>query len=251
MARSRITKSIITRATAPARAVRIRIDRAALLRTLGVDIGRRHRELDATGLFTELDEANRRWKEAVEPGTTPAGKPLRPGGLDYSDGTLLYSLVRTLRPQVVVETGVCNGFSSAFLLTALVHNGSGRLYSIDLPSRAEERDHGAAVLPAGEDPGWVVPPELREPWELLLGSSRELLPPLLGRVGPIGFFLHDSDHRYEAMRWELGTAMASTEVGGVVAADNVGSNSAFSDFAASEGCRMYRVGARMAAAIRT
>jgi len=44
---------------------------------------------------------------------------------------------------VAVETGVCNGVSTAFLLLALERNGDGELYSIDLPEIAgEEYEQG-------------------------------------------------------------------------------------------------------------
>lgn len=44
-------------------------------------------------------------------------------------------LVRILRPTVVIETGVANGISSAFILKALDKNNEGMLYSIDLHYR--------------------------------------------------------------------------------------------------------------------
>ena len=54
---------------------------------------------------------------------------------------LCYAVVRAMRPQVVVETGVCYGVTSSFTLGALEENGSGMLYSIDLPLLAKEADH--------------------------------------------------------------------------------------------------------------
>ena len=44
----------------------------------------------------------------------------------------LYALVRTIRPAIVVETGVANGFSSEVILHALAANGHGELHSIDI-----------------------------------------------------------------------------------------------------------------------
>src|SRR5579862_4942290 len=51
-----------------------------------------------------------------------------------------YVVVRALMPDVMVETGVCNGKSSAFVLNAMDHNGRGHLHSIDLPVHEEEAD---------------------------------------------------------------------------------------------------------------
>ena len=44
-----------------------------------------------------------------------------------------------MRPRVVVETGVFDGFSSAFIPKALRDNGYGRLCSIDVPARTSAR----------------------------------------------------------------------------------------------------------------
>jgi len=57
------------------------------------------------------------------------------GSISYEAGILLYAMVRALKPEVVVETGVANGVSSSFILKALDRNSRGRLYSIDLHYR--------------------------------------------------------------------------------------------------------------------
>ena len=43
-----------------------------------------------------------------------------------------YAAIRSLRPEVVVETGVANGVSTAYLLLALDQNGKGILHSIEI-----------------------------------------------------------------------------------------------------------------------
>ena len=52
-------------------------------------------------------------------------------GLGKNVGRLLYFLVKFSRPDVVVETGVANGFSSSYILLALDSLNKGRLISID------------------------------------------------------------------------------------------------------------------------
>jgi predicted O-methyltransferase YrrM len=140
---------------------------------------------------------------------------------------------------VAVETGVCNGVSTAFLLLALERNEGGRLYSVDLPEVAGEEyesgtfwdGKGGAVIPAGKEPGWMIPPELRGRWELVLGRSQDELPPLLERVGEIDFFMHDSEHSYECMSFEFDTAWQALRPGGALVADDVTVNSAWDEFA--------------------
>jgi len=156
----------------------------------------------------------------------------------YDEGFRLYRLLRDLRPQVAVETGVCNGVSTAFLLLALEDNGEGELHSIDLPEVAGEEyeqgtfwdGKGGAVIPPGKEPGWMVPSELRDRWHLLLGRSQDELPPLLERLGSIDFFMHDSEHSYECMSFEFRAAWDALREGGVLVADDVNVNSAWVEF---------------------
>jgi hypothetical protein len=60
---------------------------------------------------------------------------LKEKGFADHDGVrlILYSIVRAYKPEIVVETGVAHGVTSAFLLCAMHENRKGHLYSIDLP----------------------------------------------------------------------------------------------------------------------
>lgn len=144
---------------------------------------------------------------------------------------LLYLLVRATRPAIMVETGVHNGLGTAFLLLAMRHNGTGRLYSIDLPP-ADERmlAQGNRAMPQGRESGWLIPASLRDRHELLLGPAERLLPETLGRLGGIDAFLHDSDHSYPHMAFELGLAWRYVRRGGFIACDNVEANDLWFDF---------------------
>jgi predicted O-methyltransferase YrrM len=172
----------------------------------------------------------------------------------YDEGFRLYRLLRDLQPQVAVETGVCNGVSTAFLLLALEDNGEGELHSIDLPEIAGEEyeegtfwdGKGGAVIPPGKEPGWMVPPELRDRWHLVLGRSQEELPSLLERVGAIDFFMHDSEHSYECMSFEFRTAWEALSEGGVLVADDVNVNSAWDEFVRDVGREPEALGPKLA-----
>jgi predicted O-methyltransferase YrrM len=144
---------------------------------------------------------------------------------------LLYLFTRAFRPEVFVETGVLNGFSSAFVLLAMEHNSAGTLHSIDLPVVDERiRAQGTGPLPQGKVPGWAIPDELRTRHQLLLGDARVLLPQELERHGSIDVFLHDSDHSYEHMMFEMALAWPYLRAGGWLLCDNVELNDAFADF---------------------
>jgi predicted O-methyltransferase YrrM len=149
---------------------------------------------------------------------------------------LLYLFTRTFRPRMFVETGVLNGFSSAFILLAMEHNQTGTLFSIDMPPVEERiRAQGTGALPAGKAPGWSIPERLRSRQRLLLGDARVLLPDLFEREGSIDAFLHDSDHSYEHMMFEMSLAWSYLQGGGWLLCDNVEANGSFADFARGVG----------------
>jgi predicted O-methyltransferase YrrM len=218
-------------------------------------------EIEASGLVPHLEDAAALFWASVQD-ERAAGKRYNTGrvtGRDgYEEGVRLYALLRRLAPRVAVETGVCNGVSTAFLLLALRRNGGGELHSIDLPEVAGEAyepgtfwdGKGGAVIPPGRDPGWMVPDDLRTDWELLLGRSQELLPPLLERLGAIDFFLHDSEHTYDCMSFEFEHAYGALRPGGVLAADDVTANDAFSDFASSVGRTAIPLGPKIAFVVK-
>ncbi len=139
-------------------------------------------------------------------------------GISNTLGLVLYIICRKRRPDIVVETGVASGISSSHILGALEHNRQGRLYSIDLPGWYKNQS------------GWLIPDYLRYRWHLILGRSSETLVPLLKKVAGVDIFLHDSDHSYQNMFWELQAAWRSLKGGGLLLAHNIDTNEAFSDF---------------------
>jgi predicted O-methyltransferase YrrM len=151
---------------------------------------------------------------------------------------LLYVVTRAIKPNVFIETGTLNGFGSAFILLALRHNGGGILYSVDMPpADARILAQGNPLLPAGKVPGWVIPENLRDRHQLHLGRAEALLPQLLRDVGPADVFLHDSDHSYTHMMFELALAWINIRPRGWIVCDNVEANQAFDDFARGAGVK--------------
>jgi hypothetical protein len=159
----------------------------------------------------------------------------------------LYAMVRLLRPDHVVETGVSSGVSSAHFLLALRRNRRGTLHSIDLPTlqrgaRFGSRDSPVA-LPPGRTTGWAVPGELQAGWDLRLGRSEEILPGLVEKLPSIGVFLHDSLHTPAHLAFELTTVRPKLVPAAVVLADNtVWTGAAFPKFARALGVPVRRRG---------
>jgi len=227
----------------PRRVLRARRIRSAFVsRFLDGDrrtLARYERELRESGLIHHLFARGQEHHEAV----LRSGGQHSLGAIGYREGAYLYAVVRKLRPRIAVETGVANGFSTAFLLQAFRENGEGGLYSIDLP-REVGREYapgtfyegeGRAGIPPDSEPGWLVPEELKERWTLILGRSQEELPPLLQRLGAIDFFMHDSEHSFECMWFEFNEAWTALRPGGVLVSDDVNVNQAFARFAGEQG----------------
>lgn len=155
--------------------------------------------------------------------------------------TFLYALCRFLQPHTVVETGVGLGTSSNFILQALKDNGFGELYSIDCPKSTYSSDEGIKINEAAYTseeslPGCLVPEFLRQDWNLLLGKSRDILPPLCEHLGEIDLFFHDSEHTYQNMAEEYETVWPYIRKNGILASHDVDWNNAFSDFVNKKAC---------------
>jgi hypothetical protein len=127
-------------------------------------------------------------------------------------------LVRHLRPQKVVETGVGRGVLTQFVLHGLEANGRGRLWSIDLPPLNKNWQDQTAV---------AVPERLRGRWTYLRGSSKRVLPSLLDQLGEIDMFIHDSLHTETTMRFEFELAWSRLGRRGVLVADDIDASEAF------------------------
>lgn len=148
---------------------------------------------------------------------------------------IFYILIRMLKPEIVIETGVLHGESTAFILKAMHDEGRGKCYSIDLPAVGYNCDEvvlnkGLHTLPDGLDPGWAIPEYLRSRWEIIHGKSSEKLEPLLNRLGKIDIFFHDSLHTYENMLWEYNTVWPCLKESGILLSHDIFCNKAFKAF---------------------
>lgn len=133
----------------------------------------------------------------------------------------IWCLVRHLKPEKVVETGVAHGVTSRCVLEALERNGRGRLWSIDLPPFEEQwrKQVGAAV---GD--------RFAGRWTYVAGSSRRRLPGLLSSLGEIDLFIHDSLHSERNVRFELDRAWSALKPSGAIVADDIDANWGFHSF---------------------
>lgn len=157
------------------------------------------------------------------------------GSIDTKE-SVIFALIRRFRPSRFLETGVAQGVTSEVILSAMSLNGGGKLVSVDWapPDRGGFVDADGNVekvsVPGGLEPGWLVSESNRDQWRLIQGKTSDVLPTLTGEFDA---FLHDSDHSYANVRFELEWAFSHLSMNGVLLADDISRNRAFRDFAAS------------------
>jgi predicted O-methyltransferase YrrM len=190
-----------------------------------------HAELGESAMCSAAAEFDELWPRVL--------RELADKGLDigparfygWNDGDpemvrAVWCLVRHLRPTKIVETGVARGLTSRFILEAMRCNGTGHLWSIDVPpvDPIMAAQVGAAV--AEEDRGR---------WTYLAGTSRQHLPKLLQSLAPIDLFVHDSMHSEYNVSFEMALADRALRPGGAMVVDDIDTNWAFHNFADDAG----------------
>ena len=150
-----------------------------------------------TSLEAELaDRLDERPRWARETPTRPTSRPAR-----RWQGCAGRPCVRALHPEVVVETGVAAGYTSAHIAAALEENGRGELHSIDPV-------HGWPRVRGRRSAGWC---------RTAFGTGRRFTGAAAGACSgrscagcpPVGVFVHDGLHTEPTMRWELRTVTSS------------------------------------------
>jgi predicted O-methyltransferase YrrM len=162
------------------------------------------------------------------------------GWVNLTDAQFLYWIVRRLKPKTILQTGVSNGLSSAFMMLALAKNGAeGTLHVVDVPAIFNAADPNwtrggqvfGFVIPEGKTSGWMVPDIYRDRFEVQIGDAKVLLPQLVDRLKAVDMFYHDSDHSYNHMAFEFEQAKRKLAANSVVVADDISWNASLWDFA--------------------
>ena len=143
------------------------------------------------------------------------------GGGNY---ILLYFLVRKLKPNTVVETGVAAGWSSLSILRALRKNGNGKLYSSDFPYfRLENPEQYIGYLAKNE--------VNKINWFLDIRGDDVAIPEILKRIGndSIDLIHYDSDKSYSGRDKVLKTLHPKINPKTIVIFDDIQDNLHFKD----------------------
>jgi len=147
----------------------------------------------------------------------------------------LYVLVRHLKPELCVETGVFYGGTTAFILNALKKNTKGKLISIDLPGEELEKTKfhrhkkvgDSELIPKGLKTGFIIPKHLKKRWEFIEDDS---ISALKGLKETFTFFSHDSEHSREFMLKELELAKSKMPKNSTIFADDISWSNGFLEF---------------------
>jgi len=143
-------------------------------------------------------------------------------GLDRTVSRLLYFISKYSKPDLIIETGLANGFSSSYLLLALEHNKHGNLISIDDIVRPWHTK---------EKMGLSIPKYLKKRHKVIIGNAPLKLKEILEEKKTVDIFIHDSSHTYQNMKKEFCIAWPHVKNGGFLLSDDVSQHDAFLDFA--------------------
>ena len=156
------------------------------------------------------------------------------GGRDYwqvsePEFRLIFAIASAMKAEKIAETGVGPGTTSTAFLKATEPFG-GKLFSFDLGKKYGNSDEKPV--------GFVVPESLHSRWILTLGNSRDTLKPGLEKHGPFDIFMHDSEHTYEHVTFELSTALPFMKEHFMIVVDNYNWTEAPNDFASAHKLRL-------------
>jgi len=159
---------------------------------------------------------------------------------------LIYILIRFIKPNNVLETGVYYGGNTAFALRALDMNNKGKMTSIDFPdyeireTNSESARHSLVgdteLYTPSLRPGFMTPLLLKERWNLIEGDSLAIIPTL-----DIQFdmYIHDSDHSMQFLLKEMELAWNKLSEDAIFLVDDIDWSNAFYTFVSAK--RLYPV----------
>lgn len=194
----------------------------------------RQASLDRIARLTGSTEAEmKQYRRDLLESSVPEILLQRGAGLPFTrelpQGALLYLVVRGLRPERIVETGIRPGYSTAWLLAGLEANGTGELTSLG-PGPTSGRASGVTDVTVGQ----FVAPSLRSRWTLVLGNTETRLDEIV-RSGAVDLFFYDNGPDSARARYEMRAAWPALSERGVLLVHHVDANPAWTEFCRAQG----------------
>ncbi|MFL2600050.1 MAG: class I SAM-dependent methyltransferase [Flavobacteriaceae bacterium] len=135
---------------------------------------------------------------------------------------LLFFIVKYIKPNIVVETGVAAGFSSYAILKAIDENNKGRLYSSDFPYfRIPNPERFIGI---------IIPEVLKKHWELFIDGDDLNLLRISKKIKGIDIFHYDSDKSYFGREKALNILKKNIGDNTILIMDDIQDNSFFYDY---------------------
>lgn len=139
---------------------------------------------------------------------------------------MLYTLALMPDYNMIVETGVSYGWSSAAVLLALHERGEGKLCSVDMPPTLGDNT---------EIQGIAVDPELKDRWSLYRLPDINGLPRAITELGgTIDLAHYDSDKTYRGREFGYNLIWKHLRKGGLLISDDIEDNLGFKNFVEKE-----------------
>jgi predicted O-methyltransferase YrrM len=141
--------------------------------------------------------------------------------------SLLYSLVRSKKPDVIVETGVANGFSTNAIMKAIeISKKNAQLHSFDVLPETKN-----AYLGKGK---WVF-------HILPLRNTHTALSKKVNDLPKVDIWLHDSNHGYRWQKFEFLLALSRLTKNGILISDDIDASPAWAELAKTHFRKSYIV----------
>lgn len=141
--------------------------------------------------------------------------------------SLIYHLVKHLKPARCFETGVAYGWSSLAILLALQNIEGARLISNDMPYVNENNEDFVGI---------VVPENLKSKWDLQRLPDITGIPLALKKFdNKLDFCHYDSDKSYTGRIWATPIIWNALSKNSLMVIDDINDNIAFKEFCETVG----------------
>lgn len=180
-------------------------------------------------------------------------KPYSLGGMQLG-GETAYLLTRLIKPKSILEVGVANGVSTAYVLGALGElKSTADIRAIDKPQfesqiRSQRGKRGLSgvggIIPNKQEAGWVAPKDQRSKHghQYYVGDFTKILPKVTNSMPPIDLAIYDASKDSKEMKMAYDTLIQSLSPNGILISDDIGVNNSFTKVADSHNGSAYEFG---------
>lgn len=181
-------------------------------------------------------------EEFIKPKTAVfSDLPYNPGGMSMG-GKALYVITRLTKPETLLEIGVANGMSTAYILGALDDEGvspeSISIHAIDRPQfeyQIRERrgrfgvEKRGGLIPNDKEVGWLASNHLKQKYnyQLHIGDFTEILGDIVKIEDDFDLILYDASKDANEMEFAYETVVNNIGEEGVFISDDILVNDTF------------------------